>query len=151
MEKFGSICSGFHGNPPYHITYPACIENLLNLTRILGAECHSRFIFYILTSTSSHQTLDQSVSDEHGETFHKNITKMENKYQGNWNPSIMGNLCWLFLYDIPETKYTRSSKKTNFWLCGTMNCVIIQVYLFNHSFIYHLSCFISYKQLQLLK
>ena len=56
-----------------------------------------------------------AVSDEHGERFHQDITKMESNYQGKWNPSMMGDLCWMLLRDIPEAKYTRS-KKTHFWL-----------------------------------
>ena len=57
-----------------------------------------------------------AVSDEHGERFHQEITKMESNYQGKWNPGMMGDICWMLLRDIPEAKYTRSSKKTHFWL-----------------------------------
>ena len=55
-----------------------------------------------------------AVSDEHGERFHQDITKMESNYQGKWNPGMMGDFCWMLLRDIPEAKYTRSSKKTHF-------------------------------------
>ena len=57
-----------------------------------------------------------AVSDEHGERFHQDIMKMESNYQSKWNPSMMGDFCWMLLRDIPEAKYTRSSKKTHFWL-----------------------------------
>ena len=56
-----------------------------------------------------------AVSDEHGERFHEDITKMESNYQGKWNPSMMGYFCWMLLRDIPEAKYIRS-KKTHFSL-----------------------------------
>ena len=46
----------------------------------------------------------------------QDITKMESNYQGKWNPGMMGDFCWMLLRDIPEAKYTRSSKKTHFWL-----------------------------------
>ena len=78
---------------------------------IWGAECHSSLIFSIPTSTSSRQT----VSDEHGERFHQDITKMKNNYLGKWNPGVMGDFYLVLLRDIPEAKYTRS-KKTHFWL-----------------------------------
>ena len=57
-----------------------------------------------------------AVSDEHGERFPQDITKMESNYQGKWNPGMMGDFYWMLLCDIPEAKYTRSSKKTHFWL-----------------------------------
>ena len=56
-EAFRSVCSGFLGNTRVP-DYQACIEKLLK-SRIWGAEYHSRFIFSILTSTSSRQTLEQ--------------------------------------------------------------------------------------------
>ena len=59
-EAFKSVCSGFLGNT--RVTdYQACIEKLLKSYEDMGAECHSRFIFSIPTSTSSHQTLEQWV------------------------------------------------------------------------------------------
>ena len=57
-----------------------------------------------------------AVSDEHGERFHLDITKMESNYQGKWNPGMMADFCRMLLRDTPEAKYTRSSKKTHFWL-----------------------------------
>ena len=56
----------------------------------------------------------EAVSDEHGESFHQDITKMESNYQGKWNPGMIEDFCWMLLRDIPEAKYTRSSKKTYF-------------------------------------
>ena len=53
-----------------------------------------------------------AVSDEHGERFHQDMTKMESNYQGKWNPGMMGDFCWM--RDIPEAKYARFSKKTHF-------------------------------------
>ena len=44
------------------------------------------------------------------------MTKMESKYQGKWNPGMMRDFYWMLLRDIPEAKYTRSSEKTHFWL-----------------------------------
>ena len=35
-----------------------------------------------------------AVSDEHGERFHQQISIMENRYQGNFNPNMMGDYCW---------------------------------------------------------
>ena len=51
----------------------------------------------------------KEVSDEHGERF-QDIMKMESNYQGKWNPGMMGDFCWMLLRNIPEAKYTRTSK-----------------------------------------
>ena len=91
----------------------------------------------------------EAVSDEHGERFHQDITKMESNYQGKWNPGMMGDFCWMLLRDIPETKYTRSSKKTHFWLCVVL-WIVSSNYIDSMSVLY-LSCFICYKQLQPFK
>ena len=56
----------------------------------------------------------RAVSDEHGERFHQDITKMESNYQGKWNPGMMGDFSWMLLRDMPEAKYTRSSWKKHF-------------------------------------
>ena len=92
-----------------------------------------------------------AVSDEHGERFHQDITKMESNYQGKWNPGMMEDFRWMLLRDIPEAKYTRSSKKTHFIVCGTMNCVIVSSNYIDSICVLYLSCFICYKLLQLLK
>ena len=111
-EAFKSVCSGFLGNTRVP-DYQACIEKLLKSYEDM--ECrmslkihffHSHLNFYLLNLGA--------VSDEHGERFHQDITKMESNYQGKWNPGMMGDFCWMLLRDILETKYTRSSKKTHF-------------------------------------
>lgn len=33
-------------------------------------------------------------SEEHGERFHQDIAKMEKRYQGRWNVSMMADYCW---------------------------------------------------------
>ena len=92
-----------------------------------------------------------AVSDEHGERFHQDITKMESHYQGKWNPGMMGDFCWMLLRDIPEEKYTRSSKKTLLTVCDSMNCMIVSSKYIDSISVLYLSCFIGYKLLQLLK
>ena len=104
-EAFKSVCSGFLGNIRVP-DYQACIEKLLKSYEDMG--CHPHLNFFQLNLGA--------VSDEHGERFHQDITKMESNYQGKWNPGMMGDFCWMLLHDILEAKYTRSSKKTHFWL-----------------------------------
>ena len=97
-EAFKSVCSGFLDNTRVP-DYQACIEQLLKSNEYMGCRMSLG-----------------AVSDEHGERFHQDITKMESNYQGKWNPGMMGDFCWMLLRDIPVAKYTRSSKKTHFLL-----------------------------------
>lgn len=35
-----------------------------------------------------------AVSDEQGERFHQDIATMEQRYQGRWDPAMMGDYYW---------------------------------------------------------
>lgn len=50
-----------------------------------------------------------AVSDEHGERFHQDISKMEKRYQGKWCPRMLADYCWTIKRDLPEAKYSRKS------------------------------------------
>ena len=88
MASIQSVCSGFLGNT--HIPdYQACIEKLLKSYEDMGCRMslkihflHSHLNFFLPNLGA--------VSDEHGERFHQDITKMESNYQGKWNPGMMG-------------------------------------------------------------
>ena len=34
------------------------------------------------------------VSDEHGERFHQDISVMERRFKGKWNPGMLADYCW---------------------------------------------------------
>ena len=113
-EAFKSVCSGFLCN----IRVPdsqACIEKLVKSYDDMGCRMSLK-IHFLHSHLNFFRPKLGAVSDEHGERFHQDITKMEINYQGKWNPGMMGNFCWMYLRDILEAKYTRSSKKTHFWL-----------------------------------
>ena len=113
-EAFKSVCSSFLGNTriPY---YQACIEKLLKAYEDMGCRMSLK-IHFLHSHLKFFPPNLEAVNDEHGERFHQDISKMESNYQGKWNPGMMGDFCWMLLRDIPEAKYTRSSKKTHFWL-----------------------------------
>ena len=112
-EAFKSVCSGFLGNTRVP-DYQACIEKLLKSYEDMGCRMSLK-IHFLHSQLNFFPPNLGAVSDEHGERFHQDITKMESNYQGKWNPGMMGDLCWMLWRDIPEAKYTRS-KKTHFWL-----------------------------------
>ena len=35
-----------------------------------------------------------AVSDEHGERFHQDTSRMEKRYSDKWNPSMLVDYCW---------------------------------------------------------
>ena len=130
-EAFKSVCSGFLGNTRLP-DYQACIEKLLKSYEDTGCRISLKIHFFHCNLNFFPPNL-AAVSDEHGERFHQDITKMESNYQGKWNTGMMGDFCWMLLRDIPEAKYTMSSKKHTFdclWYYELCNCVI-QVYWFN--------------------
>ena len=55
-----------------------------------------------------------AVSDEHGERFHQEMSTMETRYQGKWNPKMLADYCWNLKRDIPLENYSRKSKKVDF-------------------------------------
>ncbi|GBO02166.1 hypothetical protein AVEN_171774-1 [Araneus ventricosus] len=48
-----------------------------------------------------------SVSDEHGERFHQDISNMGARCQGKWNPEMLADYCWTLKMDIPQAKHSR--------------------------------------------
>ena len=144
-EAFKSVCSGFLGNT--HVPdYQACIEKLLKSYEDMGCRMSLK-IHFLHSHLNFFPPNLGTVSDEHGERFHHDITKMESNYQGQWNPGMMGDFYWMLLRDIPVAKYTRSSKKTHFsrsvvlwivWLCHPS--ILIQSVFFIYPVLSVISC-----------
>ncbi|GBL83722.1 hypothetical protein AVEN_132634-1 [Araneus ventricosus] len=53
-----------------------------------------------------------SVSYEHGERFHQDISDMGARYQGKWNLKMLADYFWTLKRDIPQTKHSRQAKYT---------------------------------------
>ena len=117
-EALKSVCSGFLGDTRLP-DYQACIEKLLRSYKDMGCRMSLK-IYFLHSHLNFFPPNLVEVSDGHGERFYQDITKMGSNSQGKWNPGIMGDFCWMVLRDIPEAKYTRSSKKTHFWLSAVL-------------------------------
>ena len=63
-----------------------------------------------------------AVSDEHGERFHQEISIMERRYQGKWNPRMLADFCWTLRRDVPQAKYRRKSQRKTFYNHYTNFC-----------------------------
>ena len=53
-------------------------------------------------------------SEEQGERFHQDIAIMEQRYQGQWNVSMMGDYCWSLKRDVPYSMHKRKPKRQQF-------------------------------------
>ncbi|GBM75846.1 hypothetical protein AVEN_264975-1 [Araneus ventricosus] len=50
-----------------------------------------------------------SVSDEHGERFHQDISNMGARYQGKRNPKMLADYCWTLKIDITQANHSRQA------------------------------------------
>jgi histidinol dehydrogenase len=53
----------------------------------------------------------RTVSDEHGERFHHDISKIGKKYSGKWGPDILADSCSGLTRATPTGEYKRQKKK----------------------------------------
>ena len=116
MEKkrrpFQSVATELLGNYKAD-TYKQLMPNLLKSYKSLGYNMslkihflHSHLHFFPLTCGK--------VSDEHEKRLHQDITVMEKRYQGKWNPSMLADCCWNVVMDDPAAESKRQAKKASF-------------------------------------
>jgi len=48
-----------------------------------------------------------TVSDKHGQRFHQDISRMEERYCSKWNPNMLADYCWMLVQETPTKKYKR--------------------------------------------
>ena len=105
-EAFVLVVENFLGNHRSD-NYVELVENLLAAYERLGARMSLKMHFL-------HSHLDffppnlGEVSDEHGERFHQDIKVMESRYQGKFNPNMMGDYCW-FMQRETDVPHARAS------------------------------------------
>ena len=86
--------------------YVELVDNVLKAYQRMGCQMSLKMHFL-------HSHLDffppnlGEVSDGHGKRFHQDISVMETRYQGRFNPNMIGDYCW-FLQR--ETNSTHKSK-----------------------------------------
>jgi hypothetical protein len=52
-----------------------------------------------------------SVSDGHGEGFHRDFAAMEARYKGKWSESIFADNCWTLMRYSPNLTFNGQAKK----------------------------------------
>ncbi|GBM69434.1 hypothetical protein AVEN_165458-1 [Araneus ventricosus] len=108
--SFKELAKNFLGNHKAE-NYRQIVNNLLKAYKTMAYNMSWKVHFF-------HSHLDifpenlGSVSDEHGELFHQEISNMEALYQGKWNPKMLVDYCWTLKRDIPQAKHCRQAKYT---------------------------------------
>ena len=87
------------------------LQNLLQTYQILGCRMslkihilHSHFGFFSPENLSS-------FSDEQGERFYQDILRMEQRYKGKWDVSMMSDYCRFLIREYMTTHKKKSLKR----------------------------------------
>jgi hypothetical protein len=110
--SFKAVCEGFLGNyrdPDYRNLVAELLRNYKNLGAKMSLKMH--FLFSHLDYFPKNLG---AVSDEQGERFHQDISEMEMRYQGRWNPAMLGDFCWALCRDAPNVQYSRTIGLSHF-------------------------------------
>ena len=93
------------------IDFEVIVTELHHNYRQLG--CNMSLKIHFLHSHFFFKNLG-AVNDKHGERFHQEISIMERRYQGKWNPRMSADFCWTLRRDVPQAKYRRRSQRKTF-------------------------------------
>ena len=111
-QAFTWVCANFLGNHKSP-EYEAGIQELLDSYQKMGCRMSLKLHFLHSHLKFFPENLG-AVSDEQGERFHQDIQLMENRYQGFWNESMMGDYCWMLYRDNPDKVFKRKSYSRRF-------------------------------------
>lgn len=111
-QAFKSVVAGFLGNHK-DPNYKSLIDSLLVAYEAMGCNMSLKMHFLHSHLTFFPDNLGD-VSDEHGERFHQDISRMESRYQGRWSPNMLADYCWTLIRDDPDTKHKRKLVKRKF-------------------------------------
>lgn len=106
-NSFKDVSAGFLGNTKSK-NYKKLVSKLITNYKTQGCLMSLKLHFL-------HSHLDffpanlGDMSDEQGERFHQDILCMEKRYQGRWDPSMMGDFCWFLQRDKRNCAYKRKS------------------------------------------
>lgn len=91
--SFSQICANFLGNKRSS-NYTELVEDLLVNYKNLGCRMSLK-VHFLHSHLEFFPPNLGAVSDEQGERFHQDISVMERRYQGRWDPAMMGDFCWV--------------------------------------------------------
>ncbi|GFG34989.1 hypothetical protein Cfor_01094 [Coptotermes formosanus] len=104
---FKAVCINFFGNVKAE-NYKEFVGDLLNAYRTMVYNMSLKIHF-------SHSHLDffppnlGAASDEHEESFHRDISTMEKRYAGKSSQNLLADYCWNLVEDVSIASYKRRS------------------------------------------
>lgn len=107
-KSFKSVVEGFLGNYKSN-NYKKLIDDLLKNYEKLGCRMSLKIHFLHSHLNFFPENLG-AVSDEQGERFHQEISIMEQRYQGRWDPAMMGDYCWFLQRETDPAGHKRKFK-----------------------------------------
>lgn len=111
-ESFISLCDNFLGNNKSE-NYIEVVEEFLMAYSVMG--CNMSIKIHFL-----HSHIDffpnnlGHFSDEQGERFHQEISKMEKRFEGKNKIKMMSNYCWTLKRDTSDDLFKRKRSVTHF-------------------------------------
>ena len=111
-KAFSSICKDFLGNHR-SLNYRDIVQELLQSYEALGCKMSLK-VHFLMSHMDFFPDNMGSVSDEHGERFHQDISVMEKRYNGKWSAAMLADFCWMLQRDAPNVAYKRASRAKYF-------------------------------------
>ena len=110
-KAFRSICKDFLGN---HRS-PNYMDTVQELQSYEALGCKmSLKVHFLMSHMDFFPDNMGSVSDEHGERFHQDVSVMEKRYKKKWSPAMLADFCWMLQCDAPDMAYKRASRAKHF-------------------------------------
>lgn len=110
-NSFEDVIDGFLGNKR-SANYEQLIATMLENFRKIGAHLTLKAHF-LKSHLDFFPEQMGAVSDEHGERFHQDIADIEDRYNGRYNPNMLGEYCWSLLRDT-KAMHKRRGPKNHF-------------------------------------
>ena len=107
-----NVCSGFLGNHRVE-NYRKLVADLIESYGKFGSTMSVK-MHYLFSHIDFFPENLGAVSDEQGERCHQDLSEIESRYQGRWDPSMLGDYCWTLRRDAPEAEYRRNAGVRHF-------------------------------------
>lgn len=109
--SFDKVVKGFLGNERKRNS-KQLVQNLIKNFEKMG--CNMSLKIHLLHSHFENFPKNLGdYSDEQGEHFHQEMRQMERRYQGRWDPSMMGDYCWSLCRETKRAYKRKSSYDIN--------------------------------------
>lgn len=109
--SFKKVAQNFLGNIKAK-NYRVLVSNLLNSYEKQGVNMSLK-IHMLHSHLNYFPSNLGDLSDEQGERFHQEMLKLEKRYQGRWDPKMLGEYCWKLQRDKKTTYKRKSTFATN--------------------------------------